>query len=801
RHLSFFEMLGNFSFGGYFKKEMCEWALEFCLEELELPIEKLYFSVFEDDDECIEIWYNLGISEDKICLLGEDDNFWRAGPTGPCGPCSEIYFDKGEDCGCGSFDCAPGCDCDRYVEFWNLVFTQFDGQEDGKLKPLQKKNIDTGMGLERMAAIMQGMSSNYETDILRSLVAVGERLSGKKLGESEKADRSLRIMADHSRSAAFMIADGIMPSNEGRGYVLRRLIRRSATQAFLVGISDHFLNDFVDELVCIMGEQYHELIENRELIRQVILNEEKRFGKNLEAVRSQFGKIIMNLPADQRIVPGETSFMFHDTYGFPIEWTIDFAEQHGLRVDVDGFQKCLQMQQERGRSNSKDTEKAWELAGGAYAEILKENGPTEFIGYEHLNAKCKVISLLSEEGERIKTLTSGNTGFVVMDRTPFYGEKGGQVGDTGRLGSDILNAEVLDTQIPIDGISSHKVKVFDGAITQDSIIHCSVSQMRRFNICCNHTATHLLHYVLRDILGEHVKQAGSYVGPDRLRFDFTHFAALSDNEICKVDEKINWLIAESHEVQTYIKSLDEARREGVIALFGEKYGDEVRVIDIEGVSKELCVGTHVKNTAGINIFKIVSESSVGSNIRRIEALTSLEAFGFLESAYTNLVEISRKTNSGIFEASERVSNLIEENKDLKKKLKVAKKSFDSAGIASQVDKMLGSAIETDSGYKLLVGHIGKGGVGDLRNAWDILRRKAGENCACVLSSDNEGKPLLIAAGTDSAVDAEFNASRIIKQISPIIKGCGGGKLNMAQAGGSDMSSLDLALEKAKEILA
>ncbi|MCF0103826.1 MAG: alanine--tRNA ligase, partial [Eggerthellaceae bacterium] len=540
RHLSFFEMLGNFSFGEYFKNEMCKWALEFCLEKLGLPLNRLYFSVFEDDDECIEIWKDLGIAEEKICRLGEGDNFWRAGPTGPCGPCSEIYFDKGEECGCGSPACAPGCDCDRYVEFWNLVFTQYDGQEDGSLKPLPTKNIDTGMGLERMAAIMQGVSSNYETDILRSLVAIGERLSGKKLGEDEKTDRILRIMADHSRSISFMIADGIMPSNEGRGYVLRRLIRRGATQAMLIGIEEHFFNDFVDELVRLMGDQYHELIENREIIRQIILNEEKRFSENLNAVRSRLEKLIKDLPEDQRVVPGEIAFMFHDTYGFPIEGTIVFAEEHGLSVDVDGFHKCLEEQQERGRAHAKDTDKAWELANNTYAEILKENRPSKFIGYDQLDADCNVVAILSEDGERIQTLTSGKTGYIVLDKTPFYGEKGGQIGDTGKLSSDMLNAEVLDTQIPVDGLSSHKVKIFDGAVTQGSTIHCSVSKMRRANICRNHTATHLLHHVLGNILGEHVKQAGSYVGPDRLRFDFTHFSAMSDEEIHQVDEKVNW---------------------------------------------------------------------------------------------------------------------------------------------------------------------------------------------------------------------------------------------------------------------
>ena len=446
RHQSFFEMLGNFSFGEYFKEEMCAWAYEFSTEVLGLPADRLYFTVFLDDDETIEIWKKLGVPDDHISRLGEEDNFWRAGPTGPCGPCSEIYFDQGEEFGCGSPDCAPGCDCDRFLEYWNCVFTQYDGQEDGTLKPLPKKNIDTGMGLERMAAIMQGVQSNYETDVLRSLVAVGEKLTGTVYGEDPAADLSLRIMADHSRAVAFMIADGILPSNEGRGYVLRRLLRRAVMKGHLLGLDKPFLNDYVDEIVNLMGHVYPEIVDNRQLMGRIILSEEERFGANLRQGRAFLDDALAEL--EGTVLPGDQAFTLHDTYGFPVEVTRELCEERGIQVDMDGFGVCMEEQRNRARAaNTKDAEAAWSTYGGVMAEILEAVGPTEFVGYTKNDADARVLAIV-KDGQQVDALAAGEEGRVVLDVTPFYAEKGGQIGDTGVLAKNDALAAVLDTKEP-----------------------------------------------------------------------------------------------------------------------------------------------------------------------------------------------------------------------------------------------------------------------------------------------------------------------------------------------------------------
>ena len=512
RHLSFFEMLGNFSFGKYFKKEMCTWAYDFSVNVLELPAERLYFTVFEDDDETIEIWKSLGVPEDHISKLGEDDNFWRAGPTGPCGPCSEIYFDQGPEFGCGSPDCAPGCDCDRFLEYWNCVFTQYDGQEDGTLAPLPTKNIDTGMGLERIAAIMQGVQSNYETDVLRSLVAVGERLAGVTYGDDADTDLSLRIIADHSRAVTFMIADGILPSNEGRGYVLRRLLRRAIMKAHLIGVEGHFLNDYVDEIVRLMGDVYPEIVENRELERRLILAEEDRFGSTLRQGHAFLDEALDAL--EGTVLPGEQAFTLHDTYGFPVEITSEICEGRGVTVDMEGFERCMEEQRERARAvGAKDAEAAWSTFGGVHADLLKELGPTKFVGYDELVCTAKVVALV-KDGARVDSLAAGDEGEIILDVTPFYAEMGGEVGDTGSIASESgLVADVLDTKAPEKGLVCHMAKVLDGSVAVGDSVTAAVEARRRASITRNHTATHILHAALRQVLGDHVKQAGSYVAP------------------------------------------------------------------------------------------------------------------------------------------------------------------------------------------------------------------------------------------------------------------------------------------------
>ena len=512
RHLSFFEMLGNFSFGKYFKKEMCAWALEFSTEVLELPLERLYFTVFEDDDETIEIWKSLGVAEDHISRLGEDDNFWRAGTTRPCGPCSELYFDQGPEVGCGKPDCKPGCDCDRFLEYWNCVFTQFDGQEDGTLAPLKTKNIDTGMGLERIAAIMQGVTNNYDTDVLRGLVAVGEKLSGKVYKTDAAADLSLRIVADHSRSVTFMIADGILPSNEGRGYVLRRLLRRAVMHGHKLGIEGPFLRHYIDAIIGEMGDVYPEIVDNRELVERVVLSEEERFGATLRQGQAYLDDALSKL--EGTVLSGEAAFTLHDTYGFPIEITEEICAERGIAVDHDEFDVYMEQQRERARAATKDdAEAAWSTYGGVHADVLKEVGATEFTGYGELVRKATVVALI-KDGAQVNELAAGDEGEIVLDATPFYAEMGGEVGDTGAIASESgFVADVVDTKAPEKGLVCHMVKVLDGTVSAGDAVTAAVEAKRRARITRNHTATHILHAALRQVLGDHVKQAGSYVGP------------------------------------------------------------------------------------------------------------------------------------------------------------------------------------------------------------------------------------------------------------------------------------------------
>lgn len=791
RHLSFFEMLGNFSFGDYFKEEMCAWALEFSTEVLGLPVERLYFTVFTDDDETIEIWKSLGIPEERISRLGEEDNFWRAGPTGPCGPCSELYYDQGPEFGCGSPDCAPGCDCDRYLEYWNLVFTQYDGQEDGTLVPLPKKNIDTGMGLERIAAIMQGVQSNYEIDLMRDLLAVGERLTGKTYGENAEDDLSLRIIADHSRSVTFMISDGILPSNEGRGYVLRRLLRRAVMKGHLLGIEGTFLNEYIDEVVKLMGDVYPEIVENRELTRRVVLSEEERFGSTLRQGQAYLDEALSELDGD--VLSGETAFTLHDTYGFPIEVTEEITSARGISVDLDGFERSMAEQRARARANAKDADKAWSTYGGVMSEILEEAGPTEFLGYAK-DASDVTVLALAQDGKRVSELSAGESGEIVCDKTPFYAEKGGQVGDEGTMEAPGVSVTVADAQEPEKGLIAHSVTIEEGTVRAGDVLHAAINVPRRERIRRNHTATHILHWALRQVLGEHVKQAGSYVAPNRLRFDFTHFEGMTAEQIAEVERLSNEKIMENHAVRAYETSITSAREAGVIALFGEKYGEFVRVLDIEGVSQELCGGTHVSATSEIGFVKVTSESSVGANLRRIEAVTSFDALAYMNKVEGELKETAAELKVPIFDVSERTAANLKTMKELADKRKHNKQAATDGEVLAVLENVL------DAGYPLVVANMGTVDAGGLRNAWDIIRARMAAPGAVVLAADNDGTPILLAAGTPEAVDAGFDAGAVIKAISPAIKGGGGGKAAMAQAGGKDVAGLDEALDKARALL-
>ena len=789
RHLSFFEMLGNFSFGEYFKEEMCAWAYEFSTEVLKLPAEKLYFTVFENDNETIDIWKKLGVPEDHISRLGEEDNFWRAGPTGPCGPCSELYYDQGPEVGCGSPDCAPGCDCDRFLEYWNCVFTQYDGQEDGTLAPLPKKNIDTGMGLERIAAIMQGVDNNYDTDVLRDLIAVGESLSGKTYKTDEATDLCLRIMADHSRAVTFMIADGILPSNEGRGYVLRRLLRRAVMKGHSIGIEGAFLNQYVEKIIELMGHVYPEIIDNRALIERVILSEEERFGTTLKQGQAYLDDALKELEGS--VLSGKIAFTLHDTYGFPVEVTKEICVERGFSVDEDEFARCMEEQRERARAaNVKDAEAAWSTYGGVHADLLREIGATTFVGYTSLSAQASVLALVKDDA-RVDSLKAGQTGEIILDITPFYAEMGGEVGDTGTISSEAFTAEVIDTKAPEKGLVAHVVTVTSGTVTVGESVAAQVDKLRRARISRNHTCTHLLHAALRSVLGSHINQAGSYVGPDRLRFDFTHFEAMTSEELAQVEKLANEQIMLALPTNIYETSLSSAREAGVTALFGEKYGETVRVVEAGEFSKELCGGCHVSNTSEIGLVKIVSESSVGANTRRIEALTSFDALDYLNGFEVPMKELSSKLRTPVQDVVARVESTLAQVKELTSELKKAKTSSNDI-LPESLDEYI-----VDAGFPVFVYRKDGLDAGGMRNFWDIVRARLDNGGACVLASDNEGTPLLLAAGSDEAVQAGFNAGAVIKAIASNIKGGGGGKPSMAQAGGKDVAGLDAALEAAR----
>lgn len=795
RHLSFFEMLGNFSFGRYFKKEMCTWAYEFSTEVLKLPKEKLYFTVYLDDDETIEIWKSLGVPDDHISRLGEEDNFWRAGPTGPCGPCSEIYYDQGPSFSCGKPDCKVGCDCDRYLEFWNCVFTQFDGQEDGTLAPLPTKNIDTGMGLERMAAIMQGVQSNYDTDVMRDLVRVGETLSGKAYHSAPAVDLSLRIIADHSRSVSFMIADGILPSNEGRGYVLRRLLRRAVLHGHKLGIQGPFLSNYVAKIVELMGDVYPEIVDNRELVERVMLSEEQRFGTTLRQGQHYLQEALTS-QVDDGVLPGEIAFTLHDTYGFPFELTREIAAEAGVRVDEQEFKACMEQQRTRAReANTKDAEAAWSTYGGVHAELLKRVGASQFVGHEQLEAQARIVALI-KDGVIVDVLSEGEQGEVVLDVTPFYAEMGGEVGDTGTLSTAASLARVTDTQAPEKGLICHSVTVERGAFRAQDIIQAQVDELRRKRIARNHTATHLLHAALREVLGEHVNQAGSYVGPDRLRFDFTHFQALTKEEMLQVEARVNDVIGQAIPLTVCETSLEEARKSGAMALFGEKYGEKVRVVSAGEFSKELCGGCHCNNTSDVNYMKLISQSSVGANVRRVEALTSFDAFNYAAQHIAALDDAAAMLKCQPLALTEKLNQLLAEVKEAQTTLKTLK----AQAQAKSADSLLDNQEISAAGYPVIFGTCSDADAGALRTSWDMLRQKMKTPGAVLLAGTNNGKVTLLAAASDEAVDAGFDAGALIRAIAVHVQGGGGGKKNMAQAGGSNVNGIDAAFDAAREVL-
>ncbi len=795
RHASFFEMLGNFSFGGVSKQQACAWALELSTEVFHLPIERLYFTVFTDDDETYDIWRSLGVEESHISRLGEDDNFWAAGPTGPCGPCSEIYYDMGEDVGCGRPDCAPGCDCDRFLEYWNLVFTQFDRQEDGSMPELPHRNLDTGMGLERMSAIMQGKTSFFDGDIMQGLIKLGEEISGATYVSDDYAgaSRSLRIIADHARSVDFMISDGILPGNEGRGYVLRRLLRRAVFHGRLLGVTEPFLARFIDRVNELMGDAYPELLKNVTLVKGIVNAEEERFSTTLDNGRVYLDDALAKL-GEGETLDGASAFMLHDTFGFPIDLTVEIAEGAGHTVDIEGFNREMEAQRERARANVKGD--AWGTFNDVWTELTDEIAETEFVGYDADRIEdARVVAIVSG-GESVAHADAGQEIDVVLDRTPFYAEMGGQVGDSGHIASDACALAVSDTRAH-HGLYAHHGVVGEGTISVGDSVLAAIDVDRRELIRHNHTATHLLDAALKQVLGDHVNQAGSQLDDHRLRFDFTHFEAVSTDELARIEDIVNREIFAAKPVVTRAMSIDEARASGAVALFGEKYGDVVRVVSVgeeeRPFSRELCGGTHARNTAEIGLFRIVSESSTGSNVRRIEAVTSMGAMKYLEEKERMLSQAASALKCRDDEVVDRVAALQQSLHDANQKLKAALTGGASDAIGSAVDNA-----QDMGSYKLVIAQLSGLEGAELRNVWDTIRQKVAGPAACVLATVTEkGTPALLAAATDEAVAAGFKAGDVIKAIAPCVDGRGGGRPTMAQAGGKDASGIQAALDAAR----
>lgn len=796
RHASFFEMLGNFAFGGVTKQQACAWAYELITEVFKLPKERLHFTVFTDDDETYDVWRELGVPADHITRLGEDDNFWAAGPTGPCGPCSEIYFDLGEEVGCGRPDCAPGCDCDRFLEFWNLVFTQFDRQEDGSMPELPHRNLDTGMGLERMAAIMQHKSSFFDGDVMQSLIKLGEDISGKTYVDNDYtgASRSLRIIADHARSVDFLISDGVLPGNEGRGYVLRRLLRRAVFHGRLLGIEDAFLGRFLDAVNDVMGEAYPNLIENADLVKGIVNAEEERFSTTLNNGRVYLDEQLAAL-SEGDVLPGKAAFMLHDTFGFPIDLTVEIAEGSGHAVDIEGFNAEMAEQKARARAAAKGD--AWGSFNDVWTELSDELPATEFDGYDNESIEGARVLAIVVDGERVSQASNAEKVQVVLDRTPFYAEMGGQMGDRGLIDTDKAQLFVNAT-VSKGGLYVHE-GTLNGSLSEGDVVFAGYDLEWRSLLRRNHTATHLLDAALKSVLGDHVNQAGSLVAHDYLRFDFTHFEALSSEQISQIESLVNAQIFAAKPVVTRVMGIEDAKASGAVALFGEKYGDVVRVVSVgeedQPFSRELCGGTHVSNTAEIGLFKIFSESSTGSNIRRIEAVTSTGAIEWLEGRAQIALDASAALKCRLEEVPVRIANLQSELREANQKLKAALTGGSSDAISSAIE----NAVDCGS-YKLVVAQLEGLEAADLRNVWDTVRQKGGSAVACVIATvTSKGQPALLAAATDEAVAAGFKSGDVIKKIAPMVGGGGGGRPQMAQAGGKDASGIPAALEAAREM--
>jgi len=798
RHGTFFEMLGNFSFGDYFKEEAIPWAWEFLTETVGIPADRLYPSVYVDDNEAYEIWNKkMNISPERIFKFGKEDNFWEHG-SGPCGPCTEIYFDRGEKYGCGKPTCTVGCDCDRYMEVWNVVFSQFNNDGKGHYTELEQKNIDTGMGLERLAVAVQDVDSIFDVDTLLALRNKVCEIAGKKYKENEKNDVSIRVITDHIRSATFMISDGIMPSNEGRGYVLRRIIRRADRHGKLLGIDGAFLVGLAKAVIAGSKDGYPELAEKQDFILSVIEQEEEKFEKTINQGLEILDGIQKDMEAKGvKTMSGEDAFKLYDTYGFPIDLTKEILEEKGMDIDEEAFKQAMKVQKDTARNARKTTSYM-----GADATVYEQIDPainSEFIGYDKTEAEGKIVALVSvsseEDGEEStvsEALTDGMTGAVITDVTPFYATKGGQVGDVGviTLGDSVF--EVKET-IPVAGSKiAHIGKVVKGMFKVGDKVVLKVDGENRMATCRNHSATHLLQKALREVLGTHVEQSGSYQDAGRTRFDFSHFKAMTPEEIKAVEKLVNDKIAESLPVDTKVMSVEDAKKSGAMALFGEKYGDEVRVVGMGEFSKEFCGGTHVKNTGMIGQFKIISESGVAAGIRRIEAITGHNVIKYYENLENTIAEAAKIIKASPDKLVEKAKHLMEEMKALQSENESLKNKAAKEALGDVMDKVV-----EIGGVKVLSVEIPETDGNELRTLGDELKNKLGEGLI-FLASAKDGKVNLVAMATDGAVKAGVHAGNLIKTVAPIVGGGGGGRPNMAQAGGKLPDKIGQAVETVKD---
>ena len=798
RHGCFFEMLGNFSFQDYFKKEVIPWAWEFLTKELEIPADRLYISVYQDDDEAYDIWTkSVGIPEDHMVRLGKEDNFWEHG-SGPCGPCSEIYFDRGLKYGCGKPTCGVGCDCDRFMEIWNLVFSQYDSDGKGTYALLPKPNIDTGMGLERLAVVMQDVDNLFEVDTVAAVLHHVERIAGKKYGEDEKDDISIRVITDHIRATVFMASDGILPSNEGRGYVMRRLLRRAARHGRMLGIDRPFLTELVDTVIESSEAGYPELREHESYIKKVIGTEEQRFGRTIDAGLSILNGMMGRLKeAHEKVLSGVEAFKLNDTFGFPLDLTREIAAEAGLAVDEAAFHIEMTKQRERARAErlAKDIS-GW--SADLFGELTAE--PTRFDGYETLSEKARVLAL-SDGEELVDAIATDEAGevkegvLVVLDKTPFYAEMGGQVADHGYLVSGDAKLKVTQVKKTPKGYFVHTCELLDGTIHVEDEVTASVDEKRRAAICRNHTATHLLQKALREVLGEHVHQAGSYQDDRLTHFDFTHFSAVTPAELAEVERRVNEKIYEALPVTVKNLPIEEAKKMGAMALFGEKYGNVVRVVDAGGWSTEFCGGTHVTNTAQIGCFKILSESSVAAGIRRVEATTAFGVLDLLDDRTETLAKtaVALKANN-LKDAPARAEALAAELKETAKQLDILKAQV----AASKIDGLFEDAADVD-GVRIVSAYLTGTGADTLRDMVDKVRDKA-PNAVTVLIGSDGAKTMMAVGVSKNAMARGLKAGALVKKIAAIAGGNGGGKPDFAMAGIRDASKIDEALNAVPEIV-